>query len=645
MKIPAGKISDIKKIPTKISLIYAFIGGLWILFSDMILGLFFEDPAAITRHQTIKGWFFIVITAFMLFVLLRNYIGLIRRSEEALRKSADEIFDLYNNAPCGYHSLDKDGVFVRVNDTELSWLGYSQEELIGKKKFTDIITPSGLKVFRNIFPELMERGWAKDLEFEIIRKDGSVIPVLVSSTAVKDDYGNFIMSRSTLFDITDLKRAEETIQYQTYHDTLTGLPNRALFMDRLSLEIPRMQNSQKKVAVLLLNIDRFKTINDWLGHAAGNMLIKDASTRLKANIREFDTIARIGGDEFTILLTGIAQPEDAIRAAEAAIKVFKEPFTADNQELRVTASIGISVSPDDGEDPEDLVKNAGIAMYYAKDQGGNSYQFFNSALNIRTVERILLENRLHNALDRGELVVYYQPLVDMKTYQITGAEALVRWKHPDLGLLNPTQFIPVAEEIGLVISIDQWVMRTACGQLKSWQKAECPIRYISVNLSALQFQQPNLGKNISGILEETGLSPESLGIEITETLAMQDTELTARNLNLLNAMGIVLSIDDFGTGYSSLSYLKKLPIHKLKIDQSFTRHLSNDADYQAIVGAVIAMAHILKLKVLAEGVETEEQMAFLKSRDCDEMQGFLYSEPLPAGEFEEMFAEKRCRLT
>jgi diguanylate cyclase (GGDEF)-like protein/PAS domain S-box-containing protein len=643
MKIPAGKTSNIKSIPLKISLIYAFIGGLWILFSDMILGLFYEDPAAITRLQTFKGWFFIGITAFMVFVLLKNYVGVIRRSEEELRKSADEIFDLYNNAPCGYHSLDKDGVFVRINDTELSWLGYSQEEIIGKKKFTDLITPSGLKVFREIFPELMERGWARDLEFEIIRKDGSVMPVLMSATAIKDEYGNFIMSRATLFDITDLKRAEETIQYQAYHDTLTGLPNRALFADRLSLEVPRMENSKKKIAVLLLNIDRFKTINDWLGHAAGNILIKKASARLKTSIREFDTIARIGGDEFTILMTGIAQPEDATRAAEAALAVFKEPFMVETHELTVSASIGISISPEDGKDPELLIKNAGTAMYYAKDQGGNNFQFFNSALNIRTVERILLENRLRNALSRGELIVYYQPLVDMDTYQITGAEALVRWQHPELGLLNPVQFIQVAEDIGLVIAIDQWVMRTACGQLKSWLRAECPIHYISVNLSALQFQQPSLANKISEILEETGLTADSLGIEITETLAMQDTELTARNLNQLNAMGIRLSIDDFGTGYSSLSYLKKLPIHKLKIDQSFSRHLSNDSEYQAIVGAIIAMAHILKLKVLAEGVETEEQRAFLQTRGCDEMQGFLFSEPLPAAEFEKMFIFPKCQ--
>jgi EAL domain-containing protein (putative c-di-GMP-specific phosphodiesterase class I) len=358
-------------------------------------------------------------------------------------------------------------------------------------------------------------------------------------------------------------------------------------------------------------------------------------------MREFDTIARIGGDKFTILLPLITHPEDATKTVEKVMGVFKKPFIVGNHELHITASIGISLYPDDGENAETLLKNADIAMYYAKDQGRNNYQFFNPVLNIRTLERILLENRLRQAIERGELMVYYQPQMNIRTREIVGAEALVRWQQPELGLLTPVQFIPLAEEIGLIVQIDQWVLRTACAQLKAWQEAGYPLLYVTVNLSARQFQQPNLAETISEVLDETNLNPESLGVEITETLAMQDTELTYRNLNELNTMGIRFSIDDFGTGYSSLSYLKKLPIHKLKIDKSFIMYLVGDPDYQAIINAIIAMAHILKLKVVAEGVETEDQMSFLHSRDCDEMQGYLYSKPVPAEELEELLVSKQ----
>ena len=317
--------------------------------------------------------------------------------------------------------------------------------------------------------------------------------------------------------------------------------------------------------------------------------------------------------------------------------LLKKPFTIADHEFRISVSIGISVYPADGPDAETLIKYADIALHYAKDQGGANYQFYSSSINYRTIERVIFENRLRQAVERGELLVYYQPQQNLKTGRITGVEALVRWNHPDLGILTPMQFIPLAEEIGLIIPIDQWVMETACRQVKAWEKAGYSL-FITANLSARQFQQPGFARTISKILQDVDLAPESLGLEITETLAMQDTELTARNLETLRRMGVKMLIDDFGTGYSSLSYLKKLPIHKLKIDKSFITALARDQDYQAIINAIIAMAHILKLKVVAEGVETEDQVSFLKSRDCDEMQGYLSSRPVPAEEMEKLLA-------
>ncbi|HEX8948507.1 MAG TPA: bifunctional diguanylate cyclase/phosphodiesterase, partial [Dissulfurispiraceae bacterium] len=426
-----------------------------------------------------------------------------------------------------------------------------------------------------------------------------------------------------------------------YHDPLTDLPNRDLLTKLLGHELPQMQRAGKKLAVLYLDLDHFKNINDSLGHEAGDVVLRQVVDRLRSSLREFNTLARVGGDKFTILLPLIAQPENAAESAENMRAVFKKPFTVDNYEFHITASIGISLYPDDGGNAGTLLKNAEIAMYHAKDQGRNNYQFFNTALNIRTLERIMFENSLRRAVEREELFVCYQPQIDTKTREIIGAEALVRWRHPELGLLTPLQFIPLAEETGLILQIDQWVLRTACAQLRTWQAEGCPLRNVSVNLSSRQFQQSNLAETIGRILEETGLGPESIGVEITETLAMQDTEFTARNLSKLDSMGIRFAIDDFGTGYSSLSYLKRLPIHKLKVDKSFIMSLTRDPDYQAIVSAVIAMAHILKLKVIAEGVETEEQLAFLHETHCDEAQGYLFSKPLPAEEFEELLAGGR----
>ena len=560
-----------------------------------------------------------------------------KRAEEALKESEERYRVITVSALDAILTIDDESRIIFANPAVENIFGYTSRELEGHS--ITMLMPEGLRqahlnaVKRYIATGKRRSPWGP-IEMPGLRKDGRQIPLELS-------YGEFVKNGRFFFvgfirDVSERKRAEETIRYQAYHDLLTGLPNRAMFSDRLGYEISQMQHIRKKLGVLFLDIDQFKNINDSLGHATGDSLIKDIAARLKSCIREIDTIARIGGDEFSILLPLMNRPEDGSKIAREIMEAFKKPFLIEDHELSVTASAGISIYPEDGEDADSLLKNADIALHYAKDQGKNNYQFFNASIRINTVERIILENSLRKAVERGELVVHYQPQRNLKTGKITGAEALVRWNHPDLGLLKPSQFIPIAEEIGVIIEIDQWVMRRACEQLKTWEAAGQGPLFITTNLSARQFQQPDLPKIISDVLKETRLNPECLGIEITETVAMQDTELTARNMSSLNGMGVRFLIDDFGTGYSSLSYLKKLPIYKLKIDQSFITHLSKDRDFQAITNAIIAMAHVLKIKVVAEGVETEDQMLFLNSRDCDEMQGYLFSKPVPAREFEKL---------
>jgi len=397
--------------------------------------------------------------------------------------------------------------------------------------------------------------------------------------------------------------------------------------------------------VLFLDLDRFKYINDTFGHAAGDQLLINVAGRLKTCVRESDTVARFGGDEFTVLLPDITQAEDAGLIGRKVISALKEPYELCSHQLYVTASIGISIYPDDGDNPEKLLMNADIAMYQAKEQMRNNCQFFNSVMNANSLERMKLGNDLRRSLEQKELIVHYQPLMDSNTGKMVCAEALVRWKHPELGLLDPMQFIPLAEGIGFILSIDRWVMTTACAQNKEWQKAGYPPFCVTVNLSAHWFHQANLVEVVSRVLRETGLSPEFLGLEITESTAMQDVEQTILTLNHLMDMGVRVLMDDFGTGYSSLNWLKKFPIQKLKIDKSFINELQKNPDDKAIVNAIVTMAHNLKMTVVAEGVETENQLSFLRSSGCDEIQGFLLGMPLPPDDFKKILVkpENTCK--
>ena len=437
------------------------------------------------------------------------------------------------------------------------------------------------------------------------------------------------------------QRAEKQIKHLAYHDTLTGLPNRVLFHDRLQQALSQAVREGYTMGLMFLDLDRFKIINDTLGHDVGDELLKAVSQRLVNCIRQGDTVVRLGGDEFTIILPNISKAGDAAFVAQKILDTLAEPFLLSQQELHITSSIGISLYPNDGKNTQTLIKNADIAMYRAKDLGKNNYQFYTADMNSRALESITMENALRHALERDELLLHYQPQVDIRSGRIVGMEALLRWSHPEFGLVSPAKFIPIAEETNLIIPIGEWVLRTACAQGKRWRDQGLPVWRMAVNLSARQFRQRDLLRQVGGILRETGFDPHHLELEITESLLMQGAGQTIEILEEFDAMGIHLSLDDFGTGYSSLSYLKRFPIDTVKIDRSFVRDIHTDPNDAALASAIIAMAHSLRLSVIAEGVETEEQLAFLRERECNEYQGYYFSKPLPAGEIEQLARASR----
>jgi diguanylate cyclase (GGDEF)-like protein len=460
------------------------------------------------------------------------------------------------------------------------------------------------------------------------RRDGS--PVWVSENMTLLEGG---ILEGTILDITDRKVAQEQMEYQAYHDILTGLPNRLLFRDRIEIALAHAKRHRTNTAVMFLDLDQFKLVNDTLGHTVGDGLLQEVANRLVASIRADDTVARMGGDEFTVLLTDIKETGSSAIVAQKLLDAISRPMVIEGHEIYATTSIGVALFPDDGSDAETLLRRSDSAMYRAKEAGRNNYQFAPITTIEMTSERLEIERSLHHAFEREEFVVHYQPMTNLLTGSIVGAEALIRWNHPEKGLMSPDDFIPIAEECGLILPIGEWVLRTAVRQMKEWHPEHGLLR-VAVNLSARQFQQRDLTAMIEKILTECNYPPELLDIEITESTAMHNADVSLAVMNRLRSMGVRISIDDFGTGYSSLSYLKRFPIDTVKIDQNFVRDLSDVTNDGAIITAVISMARALNLRVVAEGVETEAQLAFLRRENCEVVQGFLHSRPVPAAEFE-----------
>jgi diguanylate cyclase (GGDEF)-like protein/PAS domain S-box-containing protein len=475
----------------------------------------------------------------------------------------------------------------------------------------------------------------------LVRRDGSEAGIDDSAAPIRDRFGCITGAVTVFHDVSEARGMVARMTHLAQHDSLTGLPNRLLFDDLLTHSIAMAMRHDRRLAVLFLDLDQFKHINDSLGHSVGDRILKTVAQRLGACLRGSDAVSRQGGDEFVVLLSEIEDPQDAVLAAEKMRAALVNPVAIDGLDLHISCSIGISIYPEDGTDPETLLKNADAAMYCAKANGRNNCQFFTSEMNARAVERQSVEADLRRALVRGEFLLHYQPIINLESGAITGVEALVRWQHPLRGLLLPGLFMPIAEESGLVVGIGQWVLREACAQAQRWTDAGLEYQRIAVNISATEFRDIEFFNRICGLLRESGLAPERLELELTETVLMRNVDSTLALLQALGALGIRLAVDDFGTGFSSLSYLRQFRIDTLKIDQSFVREVSSKPDDATIVGAVIAMGRNLSQRVIAEGVETQEQVAFLRSRRCNDAQGFFFSKPLAIDGMEALLQARR----
>jgi len=510
--------------------------------------------------------------------------------------------------------------------------GYSQEEALGQNPRLLKSNRQDLLFYQAMWKSIQDKGrWQGEIWNR--RKNGAIFPVWQTITVIQGEAGEVINYVSVFSDISSIKRSQEELNYLAHHDALTGLPNRLLFVDRLKHALMRAEREGNHPAVLFLDLDRFKNINDSLGHPIGDIVLQETATRLNKLVRKEDTVARLGGDEFVVLIESVSEAQSVALLAEKVIASFDMPFRVKAHQLHLSVSVGISLYPQDGEDTATLIRNADAAMYLAKEEGRNDYQFYTAALTTAVFERLTMETALRHALENEELVLYYQPQYSMKTGKVIGAESLIRWQHPELGFIFPDRFIPLAEESGLIESIGKWVLRTACRQMSEWLHEGLVLRHMAVNISGVQVQRGAFVQTVREALQDVDLDPRHLELEIIETFIMQKTDWAIGILDELKSLGVRMAIDDFGTGYSSLSYLKRLPVDKLKIDRSFIRDIAHDTDDEAIVRAVVALGQTLQLEVNAEGLETKSQYNFLKKLGCDEVQGFLYSKAVSPEDF------------
>jgi len=546
----------------------------------------------------------------------------------ALEHAADSVF-----------ITDSQGCIEYVNNAFEKITQYKSQEVIGKNASVISSNKHDVGFFENMWNTILEGKEYRDI-FINRKKDGVAYYEEKTITPLRDAAGIISSFVSVGKDITERMQTQERLHFLAHHDILTELPNRAMLIERLNHALDHMELNNMTLAVMFLDLDRFKVINDTLGHNIGDLLLQQVADRLRTCMRKTDTVARIGGDEFVVLLEDIGDSEHISNVASNVIETLEQPFDLEGREVFVTSSIGISVYPHDGLESNALLKNADTAMYRAKDHGRNNYQFYSAEMSSKALEKLTLETDLRYALSRNEFILYYQPQINLQSGELKGCEALLRWQHPKFGMLSPSEFIPLLEDTGMIISVGEWVLREACKQCKQWQQEGIAPFPIAVNLSARQFSDANLADSISNILMDVDFDPSLLQLEITENVVMQNAVDTIKILNQLKSLGVELAVDDFGTGYSSLSYLKRFPIDVLKIDRSFVRDITTDPDDASIVSTVISLAHSLNLTVIAEGVETEAQARFLADRSCDTTQGYLYSKPVPANEIKSFLNTK-----
>ncbi len=568
-----------------------------------------------------------------------------KAAEDALFEEKERAQVTLNSIGDAVLTTNLAGDVTYLNQVAEQMTGWSREEAVGRQLSEVFRIVDG--VTREATPNPAQRAISENrtvglaADSILLRGDGGESAIEDSAAPIHNRDGQVAGAVIVFHDVSESRAIAQKMAYLAQHDFLTGLPNRALLTERLSRAIGQARRHDKRVGLLFVDLDYFKHINDSLGHALGDLLLQRVAERLIACVRDTDTVCRQGGDEFVILLAEIEQATDAAPIADKLLAAVAESCLIAGHELHVSLSVGISIFPDDGQDADTVMKNADTAMYHAKANGRNNYQFFTPEMNIFAVQRLFVEGNLRRALRQGEFLLYYQPKVDIASGLMIGSEALIRWQDPEHGLLHPRQFVPIAEESGLIVPIGCWVLREACRQVRAWQDSGLLVVPVSVNISAVEFRHRGFLEGVAKILKETGMLPSYLELEVTESVLMTDAESSAEVLASLKAMGMQLAIDDFGTGYSSLSYLKRFPIDTLKIDQSFVHDIASDHDDASLVRAMISMGKNLKQRVVAEGVETEAQLAFLRELKCDEGQGFLFGRPLPAAEFARLLRGER----
>jgi diguanylate cyclase (GGDEF)-like protein/PAS domain S-box-containing protein len=626
-------MSAITRDALKTALLYGLLSIFWLVFSECVLPLLIEDSIQLARAQLMSGYAWLALSAGSIYLArsrLLAFIGIKARAQrdqdlQHLRLAA-AVFD---STLEGVLVTDANGVIVHVNRAFMSITGYRQDEVLGMRPSKFKSGRHGPDFYERMYKTILAAGqWSGEIWNR--RKDGEIYPQWQSIRSIKDDRGSITHFVAVFSDITSIKHSERELAHLAHYDALTGLPNRLLFTDRAEQAQTHARRNRQNLALLLIDLDHFKHINDSLGHNVGDEVLKAVSERLAQLMEKGVTLARLGGDEFAVL---VENPQQAMQSAELAQGVLdglREPFLIDAQSLFLTASIGISIFPNDALSAEQLLRNADAALFQAKSQGRESYALYTEELTAHAQRRVELTSELRRAIVKNELRLFYQPIHNLHTRRIEGVEALVRWLHPQRGMVSPGEFIPIAEQSGLIADIDNWVLTEACRQMRQWLEDGIRLSFVAVNVSSRLFGRGDLDRRVAQVLSETGLASQYLELEVTESAAMDDPEQAIEQMHRLRDLGLKLSIDDFGTGYSSLLRLKRMPVQKLKIDQGFVAGLPDDEDDIAIVRAIIALAQAMGMRVLAEGIEQAEQAHFLLKNQCELGQGYWFARPMPA---------------